>query len=196
MIDLWAGVGGLIFAALALGLRCVVLSAEMDDDLRTAKVKLLPNIVEVSHVEIITAGMLQKVMSRRTFAAILLGGGSPCQGNSVLNTHRKGLQDERSWQPLQLQRIATEIGQACPDVPLFKFLENVASAPKRRGLHVHRACRWPTTSSRCSRLGVGGSTSPLLACGASWRHPPPLQPDRPRWHRDHQHEAEALGQEG
>ena len=41
ILDLWSGIGGLIFSALALGIRCVVLSAEVDPDLRAAKAGIL-----------------------------------------------------------------------------------------------------------------------------------------------------------
>ena len=57
-------------------------------------------------------------------------GGSPCQGNSVLNTNRGGLRDERSWQPLHLRRLCDDLRAMAPEVPLFEFLENVASAPQ------------------------------------------------------------------
>ena len=62
---------------------------------------------------------------------IILGGGSPCQGNSSLNRGRKGLADPRSQQPEHLQRIRDEIlalseARTCE---FITFLENVASMP-------------------------------------------------------------------
>ena len=129
IIDLWSGIGGLVFAALALGLRCVVLSAEMDPDLQEAKRKYFPNLVVVSQVEDICVGMLKKFMARRVVSAILVGGGSPCQGNSFLNTNRKGLGDVRSWQPLYLHELVLSIKESFPLIPVFSFLENVASCP-------------------------------------------------------------------
>ena len=74
VIDLWAGLGGLLISLLALGIRCIVLSAEQDADLRNMKTRLFPNLVEISSVESIHAEMLQKVMKRRSFAAGLIGG--------------------------------------------------------------------------------------------------------------------------
>ena len=103
LVDLWAGIGGLPLALLALGVRCIVLSAESDPELRQAKRSIFPNIVEIEDVAMVTGKMLHKVISRRSFAAIVIGGGSPCQGNSSLNIHRRGLEDPRSQQPRHLQ---------------------------------------------------------------------------------------------
>ena len=129
VLDLWSGIGGLLLALLALGVRCVAVSAELDADLRQAKQAAFANLVVVSDVAELSPEMLAKVMGRRTFAAILVGGGSPCQGNSSLNLGRKGLGDERSWQPLHLQRLVEGIREAHPGTPIYNFLENVASAP-------------------------------------------------------------------
>ena len=108
MIDLWAGIGGLILATAALGMRCVVLAAESDMDLRTAKGKLFPNLVEIDHVESISVRMLEKVMARRTFCAVLVGVG-----------YRQGRGDDHGWQPLHLRRIVQEIQQKYPCIPVF-----------------------------------------------------------------------------
>ena len=129
ILDLWSGIGGLIFSALALGIRCVVLSAEADPDLRAAKAKIFPNLVEIDQVEQVNADILRRVIGRRDFSAILVGGGSPCQGNSFLNTRRRGLADERSQQPRFLRDLADELKTEFPEIPVFTFLENVASSP-------------------------------------------------------------------
>ena len=77
LVDLWAGIGGLPLALLALGVRCIVLSAESDPELRQAKRSIFPNIVEIEDVAMVTGKMLHKVISRRSFAAFVIGGGSP-----------------------------------------------------------------------------------------------------------------------
>ena len=62
---------------------------------------------------------------------ILLGGGSPCQGNSVLNRTRQGLSEPRSQQPRFLDQLTADIA-ADPDfahVEVVSFLENVGSMP-------------------------------------------------------------------
>eukprot|EP00435_Cladocopium_sp_Y103_P065673 s583_g27.t1 len=74
---------------------------------------------------------LYPLLRRRNIRGVIMGGGSPCQGNTSLNLGRKGLQDPRSQQPLHLQRLRDEF-LALPDmhgVELITFLENVASMP-------------------------------------------------------------------
>ena len=131
VIDLWAGVSTLLLSLLALGVNFVAVSAENSPDGEVQKLaaQAFPQAVVVENVEDICAAMLAPVLKRRKFAAILIGGGSPCQGNSGANPHRKGLGDKRSWQPLQLERIANEVSEISGGVPVLRFLENVASAP-------------------------------------------------------------------
>ena len=129
VIDLWAGIGGLTLAVMALGMRAIVVSAECDPDLTEAKGRLFPNIIQTTDVANITGKMFKEVMARRSFTAVLLGGGSPCQGNTSLNLHRKGLDDPRSQQPVHLKRIRDELRMLYPATPVFSFLENVASSP-------------------------------------------------------------------
>ena len=126
-MEFWAGLGGLAFAALALGLRCVVLAAEMDSELREAKARYMPNAVTIEFVEDLHPAMLDKLVARREVAAVLVGGGSPCQGNSALNSRRRGLRDQRSLQPEVLSNFVKDLKQAHADLPVFTLLENVGS---------------------------------------------------------------------
>ena len=132
-MDLWSGISGTIMALLALGIRVIALAAEWDEDARDVAAKNMPNIVHMSKVEDIEPDMLKKVLSRRTFSGIIIGGGSPCQGNSSLNASRKGLGDERSRQPLLLSKLADDIELlsevADQHIPVMRWLENVASSP-------------------------------------------------------------------
>ena len=70
LVDLWSGLGGLLVATLALGLRCIVVSTETDIVLRKAKAKLLPNVVILPDVKDIDL----PVVAKRNFDAILLAG--------------------------------------------------------------------------------------------------------------------------
>ena len=74
--------------------------------------------------------MVRKVLAQRTFSAILVAGGPPCQGNSSLNRNRKGVDDPRTRGAIHLQRIAEELEQVAGRIPVLRLLENVASAPK------------------------------------------------------------------
>jgi len=91
----------------------------------------MPNLVHMDRVEDVRVDHFRGLLQRRHPRGILIGGGSPCQGNSSLNTKRKGLDDLRSQQPLELQRIIHEF-RALPEAAGMKivaFLENVASMP-------------------------------------------------------------------
>ena len=71
------------------------------------------------------------VLRKRQFAAIMIGGGSPCQGNSWFNPERQGLDDPRSQLAFEITRIATEV-KSLPEaqnVPVLEGLEMVESAP-------------------------------------------------------------------
>ena len=131
VIDLWAGVGGLCVALLAMGVHFYALSAESDPEAVQCAAQAMPNIVHVDTVEQVQADMFRGLLQRRQPRGILVGGGSPCQGNSSLNRHRRGLDDPRSQQPLELQRIVQEL-RALPEaagLEIVTFLENVASMP-------------------------------------------------------------------
>ena len=91
----------------------------------------MPQLVHYDRVEDVSAKHFQGLLARRRPRAVILGGGSPCQGNSVLNKSRRGLSDDRSLQPAQLKRLKAEFEELpeMQDVVLILFLENVASMP-------------------------------------------------------------------
>ena len=79
VIDLWSGIGGLLVALLALGVRCIALSAEQSDTLRSSVHQHFPHVVHVKSVEELRGEMLRPVLSRRAFSAIFIGGGPPAK---------------------------------------------------------------------------------------------------------------------
>ena len=93
----------------------------------------MPDLVHISRVEDIQVDALLPWIRRRKPRGILLGGGSPCQGNSSLNLSRQGLDDPRSWQPQHLCRLRDELAAhpECSEIELVTFLENVASMPSQ-----------------------------------------------------------------
>jgi len=131
VIDLWAGFSGLCLALLAMGTRFHAVAAENDPIPAQATQQCLSQVVAVDAVENVTGAVLRPFLQRRTVRGIILGGGSPCQGNSALNPDRKGLADVRSQQPLQLRRIREELEALpeCRNLDIVTFLENVASMP-------------------------------------------------------------------
>ena len=91
MIDLWSGMGGLLVGLVSLGVRCICLSVEAAGHLREAQGHAFAGLVHLARVEDVKGAMLDAVLAKRQVAAILIGGGSPCQGNSAFNKNRRGM---------------------------------------------------------------------------------------------------------
>ena len=75
VIDLWSGIGGLLIALLALGVRCIAVSAESQSCLLPAVQKHFPHVVHANSVEALRGVDFLPVLRRRQFSAILVGGG-------------------------------------------------------------------------------------------------------------------------
>ena len=75
VIDLWSGIGGLLIALLALGVRCIAVSAESQGNLWPAVQKHFPHLVHVDSVEALKGEAFLPVLKRRQFSAVLIGGG-------------------------------------------------------------------------------------------------------------------------
>ena len=129
LVDLWAGTSGALFALLSLGVRVYCIAAEMDDEVARFTERNFSQVVRVKYVEEISADMLDGFMQKREVKAILIGGGSPCQGNTPLTRRRRGLDDPRTLQPVQLARIRDEVRGRFPSALVLTYLENVASMP-------------------------------------------------------------------
>ena len=157
VLDLWSGLGGLLVGLLALGIRCIAVSAEQDTTLHAAASSSFPNLVIVKKVEDLRGQDFRQVLERRNFVGIIIGGGSPCQGNSSLNSGRRGWQDPRSRQPLELQRIVKEIRYEVAalkhQVPVLTILENVASSPQDVRAHYTNIVGGPPVEVNASLWG-------------------------------------------
>eukprot|EP00434_Breviolum_minutum_P017681 symbB.v1.2.015606.t1/scaffold1172.1/size134038/3 len=131
VIELWAGIGGLALSMLSIGCHFYGLAAELDPTAQACAKEVMPHVVHLSRVEHVKASDFSGILQRRKPRGVLVGGGSPCQGNSGLNTRRRGLADPRSQQPLELQRLFREFDELpeMQDVELIGLLENVASMP-------------------------------------------------------------------
>ena len=131
VLDLWSGMGGLCLALLQCGFHFFAIAAEMDPIAANLCASNMPNVIHVPRVEAITAAALRPFLRRRRIRGILMGGGSPCQGNSSLNLGRRGIDDARSQQPLVMVQLRDDI-RALPEaqsLELVSFLENVGSMP-------------------------------------------------------------------
>ena len=132
VLDLWSGLGGLCMALLQCGLHFFAIAAEMDPVASELCATNLPNVIHIPRVESIRAEALRPFLRRRQIRGIIMGGGSPCQPNSSLNSGRQGLGDIRSHQPLVMIQLRDEI-KALPEasgLELVSFLENVGSMPR------------------------------------------------------------------
>ena len=63
----------------------------------------------IARVEDISASQFSAVIKRRSFSSILIGGGSPCQGNTSLNSRRQGMGDSRGNQPQLLSATKLQV---------------------------------------------------------------------------------------
>ena len=149
VIELWSGISGLSLALLSVGATFYAAAAETNPDARACAQASMPHIAHYPSVEALVAEDFRGLLTRRKPRAVILGGGSPCQGNSSLNKDRKGLQDVRSQQPWHLFRLRNEF-RALPEmvgIALIIFLENVASMPKQ-------VCRQYSEWLKCSPVMV------------------------------------------
>lgn len=193
VIDLWSGMWGLPIALSCMATTFYTLAAECDADARQACASSMPNIVHVEDVAKVRASDFVEFLERRKPRAIIIGGGSPCQRNSNLNTRRKGLGDPHSHQPLELCRIQDEF-QSLPcaqDIPIITFLENVGSMPREvQERYTHWlgpppvrieaiSCGW-VHRNRCFWLGCGDvGVSPSHTPPADWAWAPSTAQEAP-----------------
>ena len=75
VVDLWAGVGGLCVALLAMGVHFYALSAESDEDAVRSAEQAMPNLVHLDRVEDVRADHFRGLLQRRHPRGILIGGG-------------------------------------------------------------------------------------------------------------------------
>ena len=74
VVDLWSGIGGLLVALLALGVRCIALAAEQQENLQATVKMHFPHVVHATSVEDLKAEIFLPVLHRRKFSAIIIGG--------------------------------------------------------------------------------------------------------------------------
>ena len=153
VIDLWSGIGGLPLTLLSMGMHFYCLAAESDPAARQAVAASMPNIIHLEDTAQVRAQDFKEFLVRRRPRGIVLGGGSPCQGNSSLNKLRKGLDDTRSLQPVELVRIRDEFRNLpeAAECEIISFLENVGSMPSG-------VCKQYSEWLECSPVNIDAST--------------------------------------
>ena len=155
LLDLWSGIGGAIMACPALGLRVFAVAIEQDPVVVERAAQSFLNVVSMQYLEDFRGEMLVEILQRRTVEGVVIGGGSPCQGNSALNRHRRGLGDVRSHQPSQLARIAEEVAnlEESFGLRIRTFLENVASSPRSVIKHYNQLLEAKPLRIQASQFG-------------------------------------------
>ena len=103
---------------LTMGLRITAVAAEHDKGAVDAASSALPGLLQNNKVDGVKADHFPAALKRREYRAIIIGGGSPCQGNSALNKHREGLGDPRSQQSQQLGRFRQGFAELI-DIPVL-----------------------------------------------------------------------------
>jgi hypothetical protein len=176
VLELWGGVAGTLICMLAIGVRFIALSAEQDPEARAAVQRVMPNVVHLEKVEQIFGPDLLPSMLRRKSRAVVVGGGSPCQGNSSLNSSTKGLDDARSNQPEQVRRIWNEIQmlkkkknhRELQYLDILPWLENVASCPPEVILFYNKLLNCDPLEVRAGQCGYVSRNRVLWCRSDSW----------------------------
>lgn len=133
VVSLFDGIGALIVALLALGAQIFVIASESEEDLVSAVAKCFHSVAHVGTVQSLTEDHFEEFFEHHEVGAVLVGGGSPCQGNSLLNTNRAGMKDPRTLLYQYVAKVATMVKNVLArrqlDIPVAKFLENVKYCP-------------------------------------------------------------------
>ena len=65
VVDLWSGIGGLLVALLALGVRCIALAAEQNEALHGSVHAHIPHVAHATAVEDLRGETFRLVLRRR-----------------------------------------------------------------------------------------------------------------------------------
>ena len=169
VVDLFSGFGGTALALANLGAQFILFSCDKDVQAANCLLHNFPAAVHVSDVFQVHGGLFAKVLAKREFAAVLVGGGSPCQGNSWLNASRKGWDDPRTKLALEIVRIADEIRALpeCGETPVLHWLEMVGSAPGDVVTKYTKALRSPPLLIDAAKFGLVHRRRFFWLCGPS-----------------------------
>ena len=135
VIDLFAGVSGLLATLAALDVSFRALVVEEDLNLLESQLVNFPDAVLTRSVESLEGWIVKEVCNKRELAGIIVGGGAPCQPNSTQNSESEGLSDRRAPLPEHIVRLCSEIMKVVSDLPVLSFLE-APSAGKNSAVRI------------------------------------------------------------
>jgi hypothetical protein len=130
VVDLFDGLSVLFIALLALGVSFIGATADTSNEADYLSKKNFPDATRLGNVSDVHGHMFKQVLAKKKLAAILVCGGSPCQGNSILG-NRRGLKDARTLLYTHILRLADEL-EALPErgnTSVLRLLENVYDMP-------------------------------------------------------------------
>ena len=136
VIGWFDGIGGLRQALDRLGLEVALyISIEIDAGCRRVVRHQWPSVVEFSDMTKVESEQLTKLLAAVPgLQGIIQGGGSPCQGLSRVNAHRKHFEDERSVLFYTLAKKLKEIERwaEANQIWSLSFVENVVGDDRDR----------------------------------------------------------------
>ena len=130
LVSLFDGIGCAPACLASLGVPFTLVSVELDEALAAAVNSQFHACLHWPDVETFSLHHLPREIRVCAWACVLVLGGSPCQGNSVLNVRRRGLRDPRTQLFHHVRRVADEAHLLWPHSPTIALLENVQSAPE------------------------------------------------------------------
>ena len=129
VIDFFAGIGGLSRALeLARIPVAKLVIVESDADCRRLHTRRWPGVIERGDIKRITREDIRKWMQETTgITGVIAGGGSPCQGLSLLSSLRQHLEDPRSALFFDLVKCLRWIQELASEMEIWslRFCENV-----------------------------------------------------------------------
>ena len=129
VIDFFAGIGGLSRALeLARIPVAKLVIVESDADCRRLHRRRWPGVIERGDIKRITREDIRKWMQETTgLTGVIAGGGSPCQGLSLLSSLRQHLEDPRSALFFDLVKCLRWIQELASEMEIWsiRFCENV-----------------------------------------------------------------------
>ena len=129
MLDFFAGIGGLLRSLERAGLRWEHhVTVESDKNCRRCIRRTWPGGSEYTNIAALTkAQLLAEIEKVDKVTLVIAGGGSPCQGLSLVNSERQHFKDARSKLFFDLAWCLKVVQEYCRErtIPFVGFVENV-----------------------------------------------------------------------
>ena len=137
VIDMFSGSGGLLVALATLGIRCIAICIEKDDEAAQAVEIAFPDAIHMVSAEEFDPNMVIPVLVKRKFQGILVAGGAPCQPNSTLHRQSAGLADPQAHLYKLIIKAADGVRQLpqAAGLQVLELFENPVGRPEFQQEH-------------------------------------------------------------